>query len=94
MQFFLAFSVFLIYTARGEILTPDKAFGTMSLLNIMMLPLIILPYFIGLAVSASVSSARITKFLTSEELDQGISDRWHSFVMFSLISFRRNRTST
>lgn len=69
--FFLAFSIFVIYTAQGQILTVDKAFTTMSLLNIMLIPLIILPYFIGLATNAIVSAGRIVKFLTSEEINLG-----------------------
>lgn len=71
MQSLLAISCFLIYTARGEILTVDKAFVSVSLLNIMLIPLIIFPIFIGLWLGASVAAGRVSKFLLSDEINRG-----------------------
>lgn len=71
MQSLLAISSFLIYTVRGEILTVDKAFVTISLLNIMLIPLIIFPILIGLSIGAAIAAGRINKFLLSEEISKG-----------------------
>ena len=72
MQSLLGISSFLIFTARGEILTVDKAFVTISLLNIMLIPLIIFPIFVGLWIGAAIAAGRINKFLLSDEINKGL----------------------
>lgn len=71
MQSLLGISSFLIYTARGEILTVDKAFVSVSLLNIMLIPLIILPIMVGLTLGAAVAAGRVNNFLISDEINKG-----------------------
>jgi hypothetical protein len=72
MQSMLGISSFLIYTARGEILTVSKAFVSVSLLNIMLIPLIILPIMVGLTLGAAVAAGRVNTFLISDEINKGI----------------------
>jgi len=57
-----------IFMDGGNILTPDKAFVTLSYLNIMRMPMSILPFLVIGLVQVGVSLDRINKFLNNEEL--------------------------
>jgi hypothetical protein len=84
MQSLLGISAFLIYTARGEILTVDKAFLTISLLNIMLIPLIIFPICVGLTIGAVVATGRINSYFLSPEINRG--ERYY-FLSFYISFF-------
>ena len=54
----------------SNILTAQKAFVTLSYLNIMRMPMAVLPFMIVGLVQANVSLGRINKFMNNDELDQ------------------------
>ena len=57
-----------IFMPNGDILSPEKAFVTLSYLNIMRMPMSVLPYMIIGLVQVGVSLKRINKYLNNEEL--------------------------
>ncbi|XP_037921935.1 multidrug resistance-associated protein 1 isoform X7 [Hermetia illucens] len=58
-----------IYTGDDHYLTPEKAFVSLALFDIMKYPLAVLPLLIVYIVETQVSVKRINKFMNSEELD-------------------------
>lgn len=52
-----------------HILSPDKAFVSLSLFNILRFPLSMLPMVIAYTVQAQVSIKRLNHFLVNEELE-------------------------
>uniref|UniRef100_A0A914XPA2 ABC-type glutathione-S-conjugate transporter n=1 Tax=Plectus sambesii TaxID=2011161 RepID=A0A914XPA2_9BILA len=73
--FFASIAAFAAYTMTGSgdhVLTPSKAFVSLTLFNMMRWPLTAMPYIILCAVRANVSLKRIAEFLTSEELDPNV----------------------
>lgn len=78
--FMVAFITFCVYVSVSpyNILTSDKAFVSISLFNILRFPLIMLPAMISGIVQVQVSVKRITKFLTSREIDIAAVDRSNS----------------
>ena len=70
--FFVTLTLFAVYTAldpTNNILTADKMFVSISLLNILRLPLVMFPWSIVESIKLMVSLNRINKFLNAEELD-------------------------
>uniref|UniRef100_A0A914X2S6 ABC-type glutathione-S-conjugate transporter n=1 Tax=Plectus sambesii TaxID=2011161 RepID=A0A914X2S6_9BILA len=70
--FFASIAAFAAYTMVGSgdhLLTPSKAFVSLTLFNMMRWPLAAMPHVVLCAVRANVSLKRIAEFLTSEELD-------------------------
>eukprot|EP01127_Copromyxa_protea_P010837 TRINITY_DN2685_c0_g1_i1.p1 TRINITY_DN2685_c0_g1~~TRINITY_DN2685_c0_g1_i1.p1 ORF type:complete len:1499 (+),score=394.02 TRINITY_DN2685_c0_g1_i1:18-4514(+) len=65
----LTVTCFFFYTLQGNELGAATAFSSLSLINMMTLPLVIFPILIGFVVQASVASARVQKFLVSSEID-------------------------
>ena len=64
-----AFTAF-IFKDGGQELTPTKAFVTLSYLNLIRIPLAILPMMIAFLVQAKVSLDRVNKFMNNEELSE------------------------
>jgi len=59
-----------IFKDGGQILEPTQAFVTLSYLNLIRIPLAILPMMIAFLVQAKVSLDRVNKFMNNEELDE------------------------
>ncbi|GAV06013.1 hypothetical protein RvY_16055 [Ramazzottius varieornatus] len=72
--FFVALATFATYVLTDEtnVLNKKKAFVALSLLNILRLPLTLLPAAITMALQVAVSIKRLSKFLCNDELDAGI----------------------
>ncbi|XP_037043483.1 multidrug resistance-associated protein 1-like [Bradysia coprophila] len=62
------FGVFVLID-ENNVLTPQIAFVSLNLFNIIRFPLILLPDLVSHLIQARVSITRINKFLNSEELD-------------------------
>ncbi|XP_043211792.1 ATP-binding cassette sub-family C member 3-like isoform X6 [Amphibalanus amphitrite] len=65
---------FAVYVLTGDdvdphYLTPDKAFVSLSLFNLLRMPLSFLPMLIVFTVQANVSLTRMNKYLNSDDLD-------------------------
>ena len=67
--FLVGLASFAFYVLVYGDLTPEKAFVTMSYLNIMRMPLAMLPMMIVFLTQCKVSLDRINKFMNNEELD-------------------------
>ncbi|OQV17378.1 Canalicular multispecific organic anion transporter 2 [Hypsibius exemplaris] len=69
--FLVAIATFSTYilSSPANILNPQRAFVALSLLNILRVPLTLLPSAITMATQAAISLKRLTKFLQNEELD-------------------------
>lgn len=69
--FFVSFVTFAIYvfSSKENILDPKKAFVSLSLFNLLRFPMSMLPMLITMLVSASVSIARLNRFLNLSELE-------------------------
>ena len=65
----VSFSTYLLIDSNN-ILTANKAFVTLSLLNLLRLPFALLPIAIMLGAIAAVSLRRITKYLNADELEE------------------------
>ena len=63
---------FATFVLNGNELTGVKAFVTLSYMNILRIPLGLLPYSITWIVQALVSLKRIEKFLNNDELEDGM----------------------
>jgi len=79
MSFFWTTAPFLVglgsfttylFINGGQELTPQKAFVTLSYLNLMRIPLAMLPMMISFMVQAKVSLDRVNKFMNNDELDE------------------------
>ncbi|XP_077285786.1 multidrug-Resistance like Protein 1 isoform X3 [Arctopsyche grandis] len=57
------------YVDDSNVLTPQKAFVSLTLFNIMYLPINLLPILIVYVVETAVSVKRLNKFMNAEELD-------------------------
>ena len=66
--FFVSLITFMIYTKTGNTLTPEKAFVSLSLFNILRFPMTMLPMMISSLVEAQVSVNRLKNFLLMPEL--------------------------
>lgn len=64
----LSFTVY-VFLDGGQVLDPDRAFVTMSYLNILRMPLAILPFLVVALVQATVSLQRVNKYMNNEEVD-------------------------
>ncbi|KAF9120571.1 hypothetical protein BGW39_011263 [Mortierella sp. 14UC] len=60
---------FVAYSLAGNVLTPAIVFSSLSLFNIMRMPLMILPQIVSALVDANVSVRRIEDLLMAEELE-------------------------
>ena len=71
VPFLVALFSFTTYVLIDEnnVLTPQKAFTTITYLNIMRMPMAIFPYMIVGLVQANVSLKRVNKFMNNEELN-------------------------
>ena len=67
--FTVGLGAFTYYVLIGNTLTADNAFVTLSYLNIIRVPLAMLPMMILLIIQVSVSLKRINTFMNTEELD-------------------------
>ncbi|XP_071797864.1 multidrug resistance-associated protein 1-like [Asterias amurensis] len=69
--FFVLLTTFTVYVLSDEknVLDAEKAFVSLSLFNVLRMPLAMLPGSISQVIQASVSIKRIQKFLKNEELD-------------------------
>ncbi|MEQ2257992.1 hypothetical protein XENORESO_000217, partial [Xenotaenia resolanae] len=65
------FAVF-VGVSSDNILTPEKAFTSISLFNILRFPLAMLPMLIASIVQTTVSKKRLEKFLGGDDLDSDI----------------------
>ncbi|XP_055346994.1 multidrug resistance-associated protein 1-like [Paramacrobiotus metropolitanus] len=65
---FVTFATFVLSSSEN-VLDADKAFVALSLLNILRLPLTMLPHCVTLLVQSRVSLKRLTKFLCNDELN-------------------------
>lgn len=65
--FLVSLATFAIYTGTGNDLTPQKAFVSLALFNLLRFPLAMLPMVITSAVQAQVSIKRLKDFLLLEE---------------------------
>ncbi len=59
-----------IFMGDGNILTPDKAFVTLSYLNIMRMPMAVLPFMIIGLVQVGVSLDRVNRYMNGEDLNE------------------------
>ncbi|KAL7635871.1 UNVERIFIED_CONTAM: hypothetical protein RMT77_013688 [Armadillidium vulgare] len=69
--FMVTFVMFLTYVLSDplHILTPDKVFVSITLLNIMRMPMTMFPFLLISTVQAQVSLKRMNKFINADELD-------------------------
>ena len=70
--FIITLVVFVSYVfidPVNNILTADKVFVSMALLNLMRVPLVLFPWALAGAIKIYVSVQRINKFLRADELD-------------------------
>eukprot|EP00800_Vazella_pourtalesii_P021766 TRINITY_DN821_c0_g1_i2.p1 TRINITY_DN821_c0_g1~~TRINITY_DN821_c0_g1_i2.p1 ORF type:complete len:1532 (-),score=331.57 TRINITY_DN821_c0_g1_i2:43-4638(-) len=65
----VALATFATYVIFGNVLTPQKAFVSLSLFNILRFPMTMLPFLVTFLVECSVSITRMNKFLNHEDLD-------------------------
>ncbi|XP_074648822.1 multidrug resistance-associated protein 1-like isoform X2 [Tubulanus polymorphus] len=70
--YLVALASFAVFTMSSpeNILTPNKAFVSLSYFNVMNYPMTLLPMSIAMLVQANVSINRVHKFLTADELDE------------------------
>ncbi|CAN9499822.1 unnamed protein product [Ophioblennius macclurei] len=66
-----SFAVFVV-VSPDNVLTPEKAFTSISLFNILRFPLSMLPMLIGALVQTTVSKKRLEKFLSGEDIETDI----------------------
>ena len=81
-------STFAVYVLSDDknVLDPAKVFFSMSIFNILRMPLINMPYLFSHMVSTYVSLKRVNKFFSSSDLEQYVShepDDEHAVVMES-----------
>jgi len=69
--FLIQFTMFLTYVLVSDqnILTEDKVFVSISLMNLLRMPMFMLPFLLVSIVQASVSLNRLNVFINGEELD-------------------------
>ncbi len=60
---------FLAYSLSGHTITPDVAFVSISLLNLLSAPIIIIPMAVMNLVQGMVSMKRVNDFLLKEEIN-------------------------
>ncbi|KAB7503947.1 Multidrug resistance-associated protein 1 [Armadillidium nasatum] len=68
-------SCYMTYVLLSNQLTPGTVFVSISLLNILRMPMVMIPFLIISMVQANVSLKRMNKFLRSEELDPDLVER-------------------
>ena len=80
--FLVTVAIFAVYVALdpiGHVLTAEKIFVTISLFNLIRIPLILFPFSIFETIKLFVSINRINKFLQAEDLDPNtVSERVES----------------
>ncbi|CUG06175.1 ABC transporter, putative [Bodo saltans] len=59
--------VFILYYLSGNTLTPEVVFPTISVLNILRIPFMMIPNLFTALIQFSVAATRVTKFLMSED---------------------------
>ncbi|CUG91291.1 ABC transporter, putative [Bodo saltans] len=59
--------VFILYYLSGNTLTPEVVFPTISVLNILRIPFIMIPNLFTALIQFSVAATRVTKFLMSDD---------------------------
>lgn len=64
-----------IFIHGGQVLTAQKAFVTLSYLNIMRMPMAVLPFMIIGLVQVRVAIKRMNKYLNNEDLQSNVVDR-------------------
>ncbi len=67
--FTLASFTVYIFMDDDNLLTADKAYVSISYINILKLPMVIIPYLVIALVQSKVSLDRINVFMNNEELD-------------------------
>uniref|UniRef100_A0A672I8F6 ATP-binding cassette, sub-family C (CFTR/MRP), member 2 n=1 Tax=Salarias fasciatus TaxID=181472 RepID=A0A672I8F6_SALFA len=73
-----SFAVF-VSVSPDNVLTPEKAFTSISLFNILRFPLAMLPMLIASIVQTTVSKKRLEKFLSGEDIEAGAVQHDSSF---------------
>ena len=68
-----SFATFVLIS-NENVLDAEKAFVTLSYLNIMRMPMAVLPYMVVGLVQAGVSLDRVNKFMNNDELDEAAVD--------------------
>ncbi|KAN0041553.1 hypothetical protein ACTFIV_004095 [Dictyostelium citrinum] len=66
---FVSVSTFTVYIMTGNVLSATQAFPALSLFNVMQFPINMLPSVVSSIIEASVSIARLQKFLLKKDLD-------------------------
>ncbi|XP_029962097.1 LOW QUALITY PROTEIN: canalicular multispecific organic anion transporter 1-like [Salarias fasciatus] len=74
----VSFAVF-VGVSPVNVLTPEKAFTSISLFNILRFPLAMLPMIIASIVQTTVSKKRLEKFLSGEDIEAGAVQHNSSF---------------
>ncbi|KAK5580921.1 hypothetical protein RB653_000948 [Dictyostelium firmibasis] len=69
---FVSVSTFTVYILTGNVLTAVQAFPALSLFNVMQFPINMLPSVVSSIIEASVSIARLQKFLLKKDLDPNV----------------------
>uniref|UniRef100_A0A673HVF0 ATP-binding cassette, sub-family C (CFTR/MRP), member 2 n=1 Tax=Sinocyclocheilus rhinocerous TaxID=307959 RepID=A0A673HVF0_9TELE len=79
----VTFAVF-VSVSPDNILDAEKAFTSISLFNILRLPLAMLPELISIMVQTTVSKKRLKKFLSGDDLDTMAVTRDDMIILFSV----------
>ncbi|CDW52941.1 multidrug resistanceprotein k; multidrug resistan ceprotein j; multidrug resistanceprotein b [Trichuris trichiura] len=85
----VSFATFLLSDPSNE-LTPEVAFVSLSLFNILQLPITLIPIIVAFAIHAYVSLKRLSTFLNLEELDESIvlrTEGLHNAISFEKATF-------
>nr|AAL85711.1 ABC transporter ABCC.8 [Dictyostelium discoideum] len=69
---FVSVSTFTVYILTGQVLSATQAFPALSLFNVMQFPINMLPSVVSSIIEASVSVARLQKFLLKKDLDPNV----------------------
>ncbi|XP_017479612.1 PREDICTED: multidrug resistance-associated protein 1-like [Rhagoletis zephyria] len=68
--FLVGLLTFALYVLSGNVLDPNKAFVSLSLFNIIRVPMGMLPMLLSMGAMCLVSIRRLNNYLNSEELDE------------------------
>ena len=63
------FATFVTSDPENNLLTPETAFVSLALFNLLRFPMTMLPMLISFMIQCSVSNKRVKTFLAAEELD-------------------------
>src|SRR5271166_600035 len=69
------FGAYVLSDPVNHVLTPSRAFVSLSLLNVLRQPMVMLPNVISSLVQLMVSNKRLQEYFVAEELDPNMVDR-------------------